>query len=91
MSNVRNRLFPLVSAHTKTDISEFHDHHELKGDLGFDSADVLELAFALEQEFSIEIGDEVYANIETVGDLIDMIESELMLSRPEKSPNTATL
>ena len=43
-------------------------------DLGADSLDVVGLLIALEDEFDIEISDEVAERIETAGDVISMIE-----------------
>lgn len=44
-------------------------------DLGADSLDAVEIMFALEEEFGIEIDDESAQNIKTVGDLVSYIES----------------
>lgn len=46
-------------------------------DLGADSLDVVEVIMALEDEFDIEISDEVAENISTVGDLVDYIKSHV--------------
>ncbi len=53
-----------------------HNHpltHEttLVGDLGADSLDEIELVMALEDEFGIEIQDEVAEKIRTVGDIFN--------------------
>ncbi len=45
-------------------------------DLGADSVDVVEMAFALEEEFDIEpLPDEELKKISTVGDLVDKIKT----------------
>lgn len=43
-------------------------------DLGADSLDTVELVMALEEEFGIEIPDEVAEQIDTVGKAVDHIE-----------------
>lgn len=43
-------------------------------DLGADSIDAVELIMTVEDEFSIEISDEVLQNIKTVNDLVSYIE-----------------
>ena len=43
-------------------------------DLGADSLDLVELIMALEEEFDIEIPDEIAANLKTVQDAMDYIE-----------------
>jgi acyl carrier protein len=44
-------------------------------DLGADSLDTVELVMALEEEFEIEIPDEVAEQIDTVGKAVDHISS----------------
>lgn len=46
-------------------------------DLGADSLDVVEVIMALEDEFDIEISDEVAENISTVGDLVEYIKAHV--------------
>ncbi|MFN9175714.1 MAG: acyl carrier protein [Synechocystis sp.] len=45
-------------------------------DLGADSLDTVELVMALEEEFDIEIPDEVAETIDTVGKAVAHIESK---------------
>jgi acyl carrier protein len=45
-------------------------------DLGADSLDTVELVMALEEEFEVEIPDEVAEQIDTVGKAVDHISSE---------------
>ena len=44
-------------------------------DLGADSANVMILVMDLEQEFDLEVDDEVLASIHTVGDIVDYLEA----------------
>ena len=44
-------------------------------DLGADSLDVVELMMALEEEFNIEVPDEVAEKWNTVGDVLKYIEA----------------
>lgn len=46
-------------------------------DLGADSLDVVEVIMALEDEFDIEISDEVAEKISTVGDLVEYIKAHV--------------
>jgi len=45
-------------------------------ELNADSLDILELAMCCEEEFNIEIPDEVCSNLLTVGDLVVWIDKE---------------
>ncbi len=43
-------------------------------DLGIDSMDLVEVVFAIESEFGIEIPDEDLANFSTVANAVDFVE-----------------
>lgn len=45
-------------------------------DLGADSLDIVELIMAFEEEFSVEIPDEVAEKIKTVRDAVELIDKE---------------
>ena len=45
-------------------------------DLGAESLDIVELIMAFEEEFNIEIPDEIAEKIKTVKDAVDYIEKE---------------
>jgi acyl carrier protein len=46
-------------------------------DLGADSLDIVELVMSLEEEFDIEIPDEKAEQIQTIGQAIDYLRTEL--------------
>jgi len=46
----------------------------LKENLGMDSLDIVELTMFLEEQFNIEIDDQVSKNWETIGDVIDTVD-----------------
>jgi acyl carrier protein len=49
----------------------------ISDDLGADSLDVADIVMSLEEEFDIEIPDEVLANVKTVGDIVKHIEENV--------------
>ncbi|WP_420581961.1 acyl carrier protein [Reichenbachiella sp.] len=81
MNNVKQRVFKKIN--------DLHDEpHEvdvrntLSGDLGLDSLDKVELIVELECEFKISIGDELVDDIQTVGQLVQTVESILLAKEP---------
>lgn len=46
-------------------------------DLGADSLDVVELVMAIESEFEIEVSDEDYDKVGTVGDVVEYIRERV--------------
>jgi len=73
--NIENRVikilenrFPDVRPIQKGIGLNFYEH------LGEDSLAMMELVMDLEDEFNINIPDKVYANVQTVGDIIRALE-----------------
>lgn len=50
---------------------------DLKNDLDADSLDAVELIMAAEDEFNIEIPDDVAMNLKSVKDIVDYIEDNI--------------
>jgi len=50
---------------------------QLADDLGVDSVDAVEFALALEREFKVRLPDEVIADVETVQDVIDLVDRQV--------------
>lgn len=46
----------------------------LSGDLGADSLDLVDLSMSIEEEFNIEVPDDVLDHVRTVGDIVKFIE-----------------
>lgn len=46
----------------------------LRDDLGADSLDLVDLAISLEDEFEVEVSDNVIEKFDTVGDIVRFIE-----------------
>lgn len=74
---VKQQIYEKVKAvivkQLEVDASEVTLNANFANDLGADSLDAVELVMALEEEFDIEIPDEVAENIETVQQAIDCI------------------
>lgn len=43
-------------------------------DLNFDSLDMIEIAMDIEDEFNVEVPDEVLEKFVTIGDIVDFLE-----------------
>lgn len=57
--------------------AEVTEESSLANDLGFDSLDVVELTINVEKEFRIDISDDEVSEVETVKDMIDVVEKLL--------------
>ena len=49
---------------------------KIADDLGADSLDLVDLLMSVEDEFGIEIPDEDVENIQTIGDIVEYIDSK---------------
>ncbi len=50
---------------------------DINDDLGADSLDAVELVMAIEDEFEIEVSDEMAQSFKTVGQIVEFIESKV--------------
>ena len=67
------KLQEIVSAQLGIDESKVVASADFSKELGADSLDVVELVMAFEEEFEIEIEDEVAGDMSTVQDALDYI------------------
>ena len=72
---VLNKLKEIIANQFGIDTDELNEDTDIVADLGADSLDVVEMMMALEEEFSITIEDEKIAELKTIGDVVDCVES----------------
>ena len=84
MSDIAERVKKIVIEHLGVEDQKVVDSASFVDDLGADSLDTVELVMAFEEEFSIEIPDDVAEKITTIKDAIEHIEKSLKLKN-EKS------
>lgn len=65
----------IIAEQLSVDASEIDENTSFKDDLGADSLDLFELVMAFEEEYDIELPAEDLENINTVGDIIEMMKS----------------
>jgi acyl carrier protein len=74
MSDVFDRVKKIVVENLEVEADSVVETASFIDDLGADSLDLVELVMAFEEEFGIEIEDEVQENIRTVGDAVSEIK-----------------
>ena len=64
----------------------------ISGDLGADSLDLVDLSMSIEEEFNLEVPDDVLDHIRTVGDIVKFIDEGAVLywTQYETAPFAAT-
>ena len=73
---VLEKLSALIAEQFGVDASEITEETSFVGDLGADSLDLVELIMDLEQEYHIEIPDEVLPTLKTVQDVVDYFNAQ---------------
>ena len=74
MSEIQEQVKKIVVDHLGIDESKVVPEAKFIDDLGADSLDTVELVMAFEEEFNIEIPDEIAEKITTIKDAIEHIE-----------------
>ena len=73
MSDIAERVQKIVVEHLGVDVSKVIENASFIAYLGADSLDTVELVMAFEEEFNIEIPDDMAEKITTIKDAIDHI------------------
>jgi len=70
-----DRLLKLIDNVFEGDIeTEGIDGDTLLADMGMNSIGYIYMAVAIEEEFGVKLTNENFANLKTVGDVVDLIE-----------------
>ena len=77
MSDIADRVKKIVVEHLSVEEDKVVEGASFIDDLGADSLDTVELVMAFEEEFNIEIPDDVQENIRTVGDAVTHINAHV--------------
>ena len=77
MSNIAERVNEIIIDKLGVDESEVTSEASFTNDLGADSLDTVELIMEFEKEFDLSIPDEQAENIQTVGQAVTYLESQM--------------
>jgi acyl carrier protein len=77
MSDVIERVKKIVVERLEVDAEKVNEKASFIDDLGAYSLDLVELVMAFEEEFGIEIPDDVQEQIGTVGDAVRFIKERV--------------
>ena len=77
MADVFERVKKIVVENLDVDADKVTEGASFIDDLGADSLDLVELVMAFEEEFNIEIPDDVQENIQSVGDAVTHIKAHV--------------
>ncbi|MHB1034906.1 MAG: acyl carrier protein [Pirellulales bacterium] len=61
----------IVAEFASIPAEQIQETHDLIGDLGCDSLDMVEITMEVEEHFDVSVPDDVAQDIHTVGDIVD--------------------
>ncbi len=73
--NIRDRVLEVISEQFNLTVDELQENVSFTNDLDADSIQLMELVMSIEDEFGIEIDDEAIAEINTIGDLLEYVDT----------------
>src|SRR5881296_2655242 len=88
-TDVAERLRSTVAKELKQDVKSITPEHTLRGDLGLNSLDAIELMFRIEEEFDLSIPDDDIQGLVKVGDVIEYLERRLTPAAATTRPTPA--
>ncbi len=74
---VLEKLKLILSEQLDIDENSITPDSLLVEDLGADSLDAIDIVMSVEDEFKIEVPDEIIDKIETVGDILNYVENNI--------------
>jgi acyl carrier protein len=75
--SIEQRVTNIIVEQLGVHAAEIKPDSKFIDDLGADSLDVVELTMAFEEEFDIELPDEVVEKLDTVGKVIEYLEKQV--------------
>lgn len=72
---MKDKILELISDQFNVNVEGIDEDTSFTDDLNADSIQLMELVMTIEEEFEIEISEDDILSIETIGDVVDYIES----------------
>lgn len=92
-SPIAQQIYAALGEYLRRDPASLHPDDSLRDDLGLDSLMTIELLYDLESAFDLQIPDEDFTGLVTIGDVVAYIEQKKMpksAAAPAKSRSRTT-
>jgi len=77
MSDIQKRIVKVICEQLDVEASKVTNEADFLEDLGADSLDTVELVMAFEEEFDVEIPDDMAEKIKTVNDVLALVSEKV--------------
>lgn len=84
MINLEEKIKKIISENLGVSLKEITSHSHLVDDLGASSVEIADLLVSLEEKFKLNLTDEEKERIKTVGQLINLVASQVTNFENEK-------
>jgi acyl carrier protein len=82
---IRQTLIELLEADKGEPFPDLDDGKKLREELGLDSLDVVSIVSQIERRFRIRLSHEELQSLNTVGDVLTLLQSKLSAAGPESA------
>ena len=87
-NGLNQQVYATLGEYLRREPSALHPEDSLRDDLGLDSLQTIELVYQVESAFDIQIPDEDFGRLRTIGDVVTYLEERLHPSLPPVSSPT---
>ncbi len=70
-----NKILEIIAEYTNYEAEELKEDMHFEDDLGIDSLDLAQIIMAIEDEYDVELDEEILAGVSTIGDAIALTNS----------------
>ncbi len=85
---LKQQVYATLGEYLRRDPTDLHPDDSLRDDLGLDSLQTIELVYQVESAFDIQIPDEDFGRLQTIGDVTIYLEERIGVTNNHASPKT---
>ena len=85
---LKQQVYATLGDYLRRDPADLHPDDSLQDDLGLDSLQTIELVYQVESVFDIQIPDEDFGRLQTIGAVTAYLGERIGVTNNHTSPNT---
>ncbi len=90
-NTLRQQVYATLGDYLRRDPSALHSDDSLRDDLGLDSLQTIELVYQVEAAFDLQIPDEDFGRLRTIGDVVTYLDERTGITQNNVSaPHVST-
>ncbi len=89
-NGLNQQIYATLGDYLRRDPTDLHPEDSLRDDLGLDSLQTIELVYEVESAFDIQIPDEDFGRLRTIGDVVIYLHERTGSTLYQTSPTQST-